>query len=112
MKGFHDLTGRQFGFLRVAAHVGVHRGRRYWKVECLCGRPKVVLAANLLSGRSTSCGCVARAKASARMTVFMLAEKSAAMRDKGMTSKAIMAELGRAYDSSVRAKQKRQESCD
>ena len=76
VKPFNDLTGRQFGFLRVIACSGIYRHRRYWRVKCeRCGRHKVVLATNLISGRSRSCGCVGREKASARMQHLMLIEK-------------------------------------
>jgi hypothetical protein len=79
MKPFNDLTGRKFGFLRVIAYAGTddHR-RRMWRVQCeQCGRTKRVLAANLLSGRSKSCGCVAYSKARTRMKWLMLGEKMA-----------------------------------
>ena len=76
MKRFHNLTGRQFGFLRVIACSGTYRHRRYWKVKCeRCGRDHVVLGTNLVSGRSRSCGCVGREKASARMQGLMFFEK-------------------------------------
>jgi hypothetical protein len=53
MKPYNDLTGRQFGFLVVAAHARTYKHRRYWKVRCtLCGGDKVIAAQNLLCGRS------------------------------------------------------------
>jgi hypothetical protein len=86
MKPFNDLTGRQFGFLVVAAHAGTHQHRRYWKVHCrLCGGSKVVAAHNLLCGRSKSCGCVGRAKARERMSTLMAAVKFEALKAQGMS---------------------------
>ena len=108
MKPFADLTGKQFGMLRVLTHAGTHRHRRHWKVECRCGRSKVVLATNLLQERSKSCGCVARAKASERMRTQMNATaivKNAAnyvaFRRKGMTDAEARAAMERAYDQAV-----------
>lgn len=31
---------------------------RYWLCECICGKEKEVALANLISGRSQSCGCI------------------------------------------------------
>ena len=64
------VTGKLFGSLRVIAYAGTDRhGRRKWRVGCCrCGKEKTVLAANLLSGRSKTCGCVQREKARQRMT--------------------------------------------
>jgi hypothetical protein len=105
MKPFNDLTGRQFGFLVVAAHACTYKHRRYWKVHCrLCGGSKVVAAQNLLSGRSKSCGCVARAKARERMTILMIGEKYAAFKAQGMTDAEARAAMERAYDQAVCSK--------
>jgi hypothetical protein len=104
-KRFNDLTGKKFGDLRVIAYAGVDRHhRRRWRVYCeRCAYTvkgeryyavKVVLAANLLSGRSKTCGCVARWKAHLRMKAFMLGEKFAAMEEKGMTFEQAKVELG------------------
>ena len=95
MKPFNNLTGRKFGFLRVIAYAGTdaHR-RREWRVVCeQCGRTKIVLAANLLSGQSKSCGCTAYRKAAARMTMLTLGEKMS----KGMTLEQAKAEFNRKY---------------
>jgi hypothetical protein len=94
MKRFNDLTGCIFGALCVMAYAGTDRhGRRKWRVQCECGRSKTVLAANLLSGRSKSCGCIAYQKASARMTLLMLVERISA----GMTLEQAKAEFDRKH---------------
>jgi hypothetical protein len=75
--GQEDLSGRVFGRLTVLRIGGrCHRrrdgtaGRLYWVCRCACGSQKVVRATtgNLMSGRTTSCGCwrreAAREKAS------------------------------------------------
>jgi hypothetical protein len=70
VRRFNDLTGKLFGSLKVLAYAGTDRhGRRKWRVCCArCGDEKIALAANLLSGRSKTCGCVQREKARQRMT--------------------------------------------
>ena len=67
---FNDLTGRLFGSLKVLAYAGTDRhGRRKWRVCCgRCGNEKIALAANLLRGRTKTCGCGQREKARQRMT--------------------------------------------
>ena len=69
MRRFNDLTWKLFGSLKVIAYAGTDRhGRRKWRVCCArCGNEKIALAANLLSGRSKSCGCAQREKARQRM---------------------------------------------
>lgn len=78
MRPFNDLTGKKFGDLRVIAYAGTdkHRRRR-WRVRCeRCGYGvKVVLAANLLSGRTKTCGCVARYKSHRRLQALMRIEE-------------------------------------
>jgi hypothetical protein len=96
VRRFNDLTGRLFGSLKVLAYAGTDRhGRRKWRVCCArCGDQKIVLAANLLSGRTKTCGCIARLKAHLRMKTLMLSEKFAAATTKGMTFEEAKAELG------------------
>ena len=69
MAPFNNLTGRRFGF---------HCSQ--------CGRSKIVLAANLLDGRSKSCGCTAIHKARIRTRTFILLERSLALVAGGMTA--------------------------
>lgn len=62
MGKYIDLTGRQFGKLKVIA-----RGEDYvspkgyvavnWVCQCQCGNTTVVRGCNLKSGATTSCGC-------------------------------------------------------
>ena len=69
MKQFKDLTGKLFGSLKVFAYAGTDRhGRRKWRVCCArCGNEKIALAANLLAGRTKTCGCGQPEKARQRM---------------------------------------------
>lgn len=67
VKTKEDLTGMTFGRLTVLGQAEdyiITSGKRYaqWLCECSCEEHKkvVVSAANLKSGHSTSCGCVAK----------------------------------------------------
>lgn len=54
-----DLTGKQFGFWKVLKKGERINNIQMWECECKCGTVKQVTAYNLISGRSTNCGCVA-----------------------------------------------------
>lgn len=51
-----DLSGQRFGRL-VVGHRIVGAGRVKWACVCDCGRATVVMAENLRSGNTNSCGC-------------------------------------------------------
>lgn len=56
-----DLKGQRFGRLVVIEEAGrSQNGGVLWKCRCDCGNETVASSANLLSGRSTSCGCFHR----------------------------------------------------
>lgn len=58
MKNFQDLTGVRFGrFVVIDRGVSVASRRTYWHCVCDCGKAKSVLAQNLKSGHTVSCGC-------------------------------------------------------
>lgn len=64
---YADLTGKVFGDLKVIGRAGTKkRGstkRTVWQCECLrCGAVTQVYGDSLLSGSTTSCGCIAREK--------------------------------------------------
>lgn len=66
MTKLKDLTGKRFGRLTVLG-VGErsHDGRFRWKCVCDCGNESNVYASELTSGRTSSCGCYQRDRASA-----------------------------------------------
>lgn len=72
-------VGEVFGRLTVVAEApprhepGGRRARLVW-VRCTCGTELLVRAANLRSGTSRSCGCLARALASTRMSAWRRAQ--------------------------------------
>ena len=55
---FQDLTGKQFGHLKVLERIFKENDKRtYWKCVCACGNETVVWAANLKNSHTISCGC-------------------------------------------------------
>jgi hypothetical protein len=53
-----DLTGQQFGRLRVLKLNGKNKWGNYlWLCQCSCGNEKIVASGKLLSGNTQSCGC-------------------------------------------------------
>lgn len=62
-----ELVGQRFGLWTVLARSNNDSiGRAAWKCRCDCGAISEVRSSGLRSGRSTSCGCVRRAKVSWR----------------------------------------------
>lgn len=54
-----DLTGQTFGRLTVVKYAGKQGHNHIWHCRCECGVEKLVQAANLKSGGTKSCGCLA-----------------------------------------------------
>lgn len=68
VKTAEDLTGREFGKLKVlyrVANNGKTRGAK-WRCQCSCQQKTIVdvLASNLKNGHTTSCGCVQKQRVS------------------------------------------------
>lgn len=60
-RDFTDLTGKRFGRWTVISFAGQDKNKnKKWFCKCDCGEFKIVLAGNLTSGRSVSCGCFNR----------------------------------------------------
>ena len=55
-----DLFGRKFGRLTVIKRDGSKCNHANWRVRCDSGNEKTVISANLLSGATQSCGCLAK----------------------------------------------------
>lgn len=51
---FKDITGQRFGKLVALEYVG----NSQWKCKCDCGTIVVVNTSHLMSGHTTSCGCL------------------------------------------------------
>lgn len=54
-----ELTNRVFGRLTVLGLSEISRnGHSRWNVVCQCGTEKTVLGTHLISGKTSSCGCL------------------------------------------------------
>lgn len=51
---FKDITGQRFGKLVALEYVG----NSQWKCKCDCGTVVIVNTSHLMSGHTTSCGCL------------------------------------------------------
>lgn len=69
MGKFVDITGEKFGRLTAVNYIADYKGRSAWACICDCGTFTATRANNLTSGRTKSCGCYQKDKASERMTV-------------------------------------------
>lgn len=58
MGKFIDLTGQEFGRLKVINY----SGKSKWHCKCVCGREKKIHKDSLIKGKSKSCGCLWRSK--------------------------------------------------
>ena len=68
-----DLTGNRFDRLAVISFAHIGKGRAaYWLCLCDCGEFKVICAASLKRGATTSCGCKNKEINSKRSTVHGL----------------------------------------
>lgn len=70
-----DLTGRQFGYLKVLGRgqdkiTPSGQKRKFWICECqLCGNKKEIAGSDLKSENTKSCGCLAATKGKAARNV-------------------------------------------
>jgi len=54
-----QLQGQKFGRLTVVEFAGVNKNQRtMWRCLCDCGRERIVMGYKLVSGHTTSCGCL------------------------------------------------------
>lgn len=58
-----DLEDKKFGRLTVLFPVGSLNGRKYWLCQCDCGNEVCVITNHLTSGKTQSCGCYAKERA-------------------------------------------------
>lgn len=60
---YRDIAGQRFGHLIAIKYVGSTKGgRARWNCKCDCGKESIVLQSSLVTGNTTSCGCVLKAK--------------------------------------------------
>jgi len=59
---FIDKTGQVFGKLTVLEQAGRDKLKKVlWRCRCECGKETVVVSGSLVTGNTTSCGCVLKA---------------------------------------------------
>lgn len=63
-----DLTGHRFNSLTVLTVGEKRKKHQYWLCQCDCGTIKEIRSDVLKNGQTVSCGCVARQRASDRLT--------------------------------------------
>lgn len=73
MKYPDDLTGLDFGGLRVVRRAGLKRGHSAWECLCGCGKTKVVARPELVKGDTKSCGCLKRKRIAEAGTTYYTA---------------------------------------
>lgn len=57
-----DRTGQRFGKLTALSIAGRNELKKVlWRCQCDCGKQTVVVSGDLVSGNTTSCGCVLKA---------------------------------------------------
>lgn len=52
-----DISGQQYNYWTVIKMLNVRGGKSWCLCKCECGREKEVVARNIVSGTSKSCGC-------------------------------------------------------
>jgi hypothetical protein len=77
MKYPSDLTGLDFGGLRVVRRAGRTKCRSStWECLCGCGNTAVVSRPDLIKGDTKSCGCLRRAHIAKAGAAYRAARKS------------------------------------
>lgn len=64
MKHIKDLTGLEFGYLKVLSLYGRQKSGTRWNCLCKCGNTKIINKYALLGGTTLSCGCYHKEKTS------------------------------------------------
>lgn len=53
-----DLSGTRFGIINIISRNGTsNNGKSTWNCKCDCGTEWVAIGANIINGRTKSCGC-------------------------------------------------------
>lgn len=74
IKPHQDIKGVVFGRLTAQSFLGtgVKNGKPYWRCICSCGNVVEVSVYSLLSGHTSSCGCLQRDITAERLTIHGL----------------------------------------
>lgn len=74
-KNAKDITGQRFGRLVTLGPVRRTKNSQIlWLCQCDCGSGPIVVSANLLSGNSTSCGCLRRGQIPIPLPTYKLTQ--------------------------------------
>ena len=63
-----DLSGKVFGRLTVISFNGRSGSQYLWNCQCECGKTNTPSRSSLVSGKSKSCGCLARERSAESQT--------------------------------------------
>lgn len=69
MGQFIDLTGQRFGRLTAIKRIGTQNGHALWLCICDCGNQSEIVASDLRSEKTLSCGCIRKEIAATKSTV-------------------------------------------
>ena len=58
MRKYEDLSGREFGLLKVIKYDHSDKQGTHWLCECKCKNKVIVRRGHLISGHTQSCGCL------------------------------------------------------
>lgn len=73
MSNFVDLTDQRFGRLLVLSRIENNKSKKaVWLCKCDCSTIKSVIGSDLRSGKTVSCGCYYRQRASEKFTKHKL----------------------------------------
>ena len=64
-----DLSQQRFGRLVAIDIIRKENGKVYWKCQCDCGNTTTVIASCLVSGKTKSCGCLAKESTISRSSI-------------------------------------------
>lgn len=56
-----DITGKRFGRLIGLLFVEMRNGKSRWRFKCDCGSEAILTASAVISGNTSSCGCIKKA---------------------------------------------------
>ncbi len=86
-KDIVDITGVKKGKLTAIKFSEIRKSRHFWLFKCDCGKEKTLSKGNVISGKTTSCGCVAHnisGESYKELTTFMWSNLKRSARYRGL----------------------------
>lgn len=62
-KNITDISGNQYGRLKVIKYAYTQNQRSYWQCKCRCGQMVIACGKHMRDGRKLSCGCLRKENA-------------------------------------------------